>query len=87
MILSLIIFFIGAYGFILNRKNIIIILLCIEIILLSVTLLILLSSYIFDDIIGQTFGIFIIAVAGAESSLGLGLLVAYYRIRGNINLN
>lgn len=73
-------------GFILNRKNIILILISIEIILLAVTLLILVSSYSFDDIIGQTYAIFIIVIAGAESAIGLGILVAFYRLRGNISL-
>ena len=86
MNLALVLFLIGILGFILNRKNIILMIIAIEIMLLSVTLLILISSFGFDDIIGQTFGIFIIAVAGAESALGLGLIVAYYRIRGNINI-
>jgi len=86
MTLALVIFFIGILGFVLNRKNIILILISIEIMLLAVTLLILLSSQAFDDIIGQTYSIYIIAVAGAESALGLGLLVAYYRTKGSITL-
>ena len=87
MIISLILFFISVLGFSLNRRNIILILICIEIILLSVTLIITLISWTFDDVIGQTFAIYIIAVAGAESALGLGLLIAYYRTRGTILLN
>jgi NADH-ubiquinone oxidoreductase chain 4L len=59
-------------------------LISIEIMLLAVTLFILFSSVLFDDILGQTFGVYIIAIAGAESAIGLGLLVAYYRLRGNI---
>jgi len=55
--------------------------------LLAVTLLVLVSSYAFDDIAGQTYGIYIIAIAGAESAIGLGILVAYYRLRGNISLH
>jgi NADH-ubiquinone oxidoreductase chain 4L len=51
----------------------------IEIMLLAVTLLVLVSSYQFDDIIGQTYSIYIIVIAGAESAIGLGILVAYYR--------
>ena len=58
----------------------------IEIMLLAVTILILVSSYTFDDSIGQTFSIYIISIAGAESVVGLSILVAYYRIRGNISL-
>ena len=56
----------------------------IEIMLLAVTLLILISSFSFDDNVGQTFSVYIIAIAGAESVVGLSILVAYYRLRGNI---
>ena len=58
----------------------------IEIMLLSVTLLILIVSYGFEDNIGQTFSLFIISIAGAESVIGLSILVAYYRLRGTISL-
>ena len=50
------------------------------------TLLFLISGYNFDDNIGQTFSIYIISIAGAESVIGLSILVAYYRLRGNISL-
>jgi len=86
MTLSLVLFLIGILGFILNRKNIILMIISIELMLLAVTLLVLVSSYQFDDIMGQTYGIYIIAIAGAESAIGLGILVAYYRLRGNISL-
>lgn len=61
-------------------------LICIEIMLLAVTVMVIISSYNFDDILGQTFGIYIITIAGAESAIGLGLVVAYYRMRGSISL-
>ena len=83
---ALILFLIGILGFVLNRKNIILMLISIEIMLLSVTFLILLSAISFDDILGQTFSVYIIAIAGAESVIGLSILVAYYRLRGNISL-
>ena len=86
MNLALALFLIGILGFILNRKNIILMIIAIEIMLLAVTLLILISSFGFDDNIGQTFGIYIISIAGAESVIGLSILVAYYRLRGNISL-
>ena len=86
MNLALILFLIGTLGFILNRKNIILMIIAIEIMLLAVTLLILISSFSFDDNIGQTFSIYIISIAGAESVIGLSILVAYYRLRGNISL-
>jgi NADH-ubiquinone oxidoreductase chain 4L len=84
MSFSLILFLIGILGFVLNRKNIILMLISIEIMLLSITFLILLSSLSFDDILGQTFAVYIISVAGAESAIGLGILVAFYRLRGTI---
>ena len=86
MNLSLVLFLIGILGFILNRKNIILMIISIELMLLAVTLLVQISSYAFDDIAGQTYSIYIIAIAGAESAIGLGILVAYYRLRGNISL-
>jgi NADH-ubiquinone oxidoreductase chain 4L len=59
-------------------------LISIEIMLLAVTFLIIVSSFSFDDILGQTYGIYVIAIAGAESAIGLGILVAFYRLRGSI---
>src|ERR1041385_6955395 len=79
MNLSIILFLIGMLGFVLNRKNIILMLISIEIMLLAITFLILVSSLSFDDILGQTFAIYIISIAGAESAIGLGILVAFYR--------
>lgn len=66
-----------------NRKNLILMLISIEIMILAITLLILVSSLSFDDILGQTFAIYVIAIAGAESAIGLGILVAYYRFNGS----
>nr|AAN59906.1 NADH dehydrogenase subunit 4L [Cryptococcus neoformans var. grubii] len=86
MTLSLVLFLIGILGFIMNLKNIILMIISIEIMLLAVTLLVLVSSYNFDDIMGQTYSIYIITIAGAESAIGLGILVAYYRLQGNISL-
>ena len=84
MILSLILFLIGVLGFVLNRRNIILMLISIEIMLLAITFLILLGSLSFDDILGQTYAIYIISIAGAESAIGLGILVAFYRVRGSV---
>lgn len=84
MKLSILLFIIGILGFVLNRKNIILMIISIEIMLLSVTLLVLIMSYNFDDNIGQIFSIYILSIAGAESVIGLSILVAYYRL--NISL-
>lgn len=86
MTLPLILFLIGVLGFVLNRKNVLLMLISVELMLLAVTLLILISSYVFNDILGQTYAIYIIAVAGAESAIGLRVLVAYYRLKGSISL-
>ncbi len=67
MNLSLIFFLIGILGFVLNRKNVILI-----------------ASLNFDDILGQIYATYIISIAGAESAIGLGILVAFYRLRGSI---
>jgi NADH-ubiquinone oxidoreductase chain 4L len=87
MNLTLILFAIGILGFVLNRKNIILMLISIEIMLLSITFLILVSSINIDDIIGQTYAIYIIAIAASESAIGLGILVAFYRLRGSIAID
>ena len=87
MNLSLILFLIGILGFVLNRKNIILMLISIEIMLLSITFLVLVSSLGFDDILGQVYAIYIISIAGAESAIGLGILVAFYRLRGTIAID
>jgi NADH-ubiquinone oxidoreductase chain 4L len=84
MNLSLILFLIGIFGFVLNRRNIILMLISIEIMLLAITFLILVSSFSFDDILGQTFAIYVIAIAGAESAIGLGILVAFYRLYSSL---
>lgn len=86
MNLSIILFLIGILGFVLNRKNIILMLISIEIMLLAITFLILLSSLSFDDILGQTYAIYVIAIAGAESAIGLGILVAFYRFHSSLIL-
>ena len=86
MTLSLVLFLVGILGFVLNRKNIILMLISIEMMLLAVTLLVIVSSFSFDDIVGQAYSIYIIAIAGAESAIGLGILVAFYRLRGSISL-
>ncbi|RYE04697.1 MAG: NADH-quinone oxidoreductase subunit NuoK [Rickettsiaceae bacterium] len=84
MNLSLILFLIGILGFVLNRRNIILMLISIEIMLLAITFLILLASLNFYDILGQTYAIYIISIAGAESAIALGILVAFYRLRGSV---
>lgn len=86
MNLSITLFLIGILGFILNRKNIILLIISIELMLLAVTFMILISSFAFDDILGEIYAIYIIAIAGAESAIGLGIVIAFYRLRGSIRI-
>jgi NADH-quinone oxidoreductase subunit K len=79
-----ILFTLGIFGIFLNRKNVIIILMSIELILLSVNVnLVAFSSYL-GDIVGQVFALMVLTVAAAEAAIGLAILVAYYRNRGSI---
>lgn len=79
-----ILFFIGMLGIFITRKNIIIILMCIELMLLAVNMYFIVYSVYLDDILGQVFALFILTVAAAESAIGLAILVVYYRITGTI---
>ena len=84
LILSTILFFIGLFGIVLNRKNILVILMSIELMLLAINLNFVIFSNSIDDIIGQLFALFVLTVAASESAIGLAILVIYYRLRGNI---
>ncbi len=75
-------FLIGVLGFVLNRKNVTLMLISIEIMLLVITFLILVGSLSFDDTLGQIYSIYIFSIAGAEPAIGLWILVAFYRLRG-----
>ena len=83
---SIILFLLGIWGIFLNRKNIIIMLMSIELMLLAVNLNFLVFSIYLDDLIGQLFALLILTVAAAESAIGLALLVVYYRVRGTISV-
>ena len=83
---SIILFLQGIWGIFLNRKNIIIMLMSIELMLLAVNLNFLVFSVYLDDLIGQLFALLILTVAAAESAIGLALLVVYYRVRGTISV-
>jgi len=80
-------FLIGTFGILLNRRNILIILMCIELVLLSVNLNFVIFSVYLDDFYGQIFSLFVLTVAAAESAIGLAILILYYRIRGKILIN
>jgi NADH-quinone oxidoreductase subunit K len=84
LIVAAILFTLGVAGIILNRKNVIVILMSIELILLSVNINLVAFSAELQDLTGQVFALFILTVAAAEAAIGLAILVAYFRNRGTI---
>ena len=75
---------IGVFGIFLNRKNVIVILMSVELILLSVNLNFVAFSAHLNDLVGQVFSLFVLTVAAAEAAIGLAILVVFYRNRGSI---
>ena len=84
--LGAIIFTIGIAGIFLNRKNIIVILMSIELILLAVNINLVSFSIFLNNLIGQVFTVFILTVAAAEAAIGLAIIVVYYRNAGTISV-
>ena len=86
IILSSVIFFLGVAGIFLNRKNVINILMSIELILLGVNINFISFSFYSNDLTGQVFSLFILTVAAAEVAIGLAILVVYFRNKGSIDV-
>jgi len=84
LVVAAILFTIGVFGIFINRKNVIIILMCIELILLAVNINFVAFSTHMGDIAGQVFAMFVLTVAAAEAAIGLAILVVYFRNRGDI---
>lgn len=87
MLLSISLFSVGLLGFVLNRRHVLLALLSIELMLLSITYLFLIQSHSYEDVLGLSLGIYAIVIAGAESAIGLALVVAYHRSHGEIFLD
>ena len=85
--LTAVVFFIGLFGVILNRKNILTILMSIELLLLGVNLNFATLSIYLDDVIGHIFVIFILTIAAAESAIGLAIITVFYKLKNSIELN
>ncbi|MDC3002692.1 NADH-quinone oxidoreductase subunit NuoK [Paracoccaceae bacterium] len=79
-----VLFVIGIFGLFLNRKNIIILLMSIELMLLSVNINLVAFSSFLNDLVGQIFTLFVLTVAAAEAAIGLAILVSFFRNRGTI---
>jgi NADH-quinone oxidoreductase subunit K len=84
--LAAIVFTIGVFGIFLNRKNVIIILMSIELILLSININLVAFSAYLGDLAGQVFAMFVLTVAAGETAIGLAILVVYFRNRGSIEV-
>jgi NADH-quinone oxidoreductase subunit K len=79
-----ILFTLGIFGIFLNRKNVIIILMSVELMLLSVNINLVAFSHFLGDMVGQVFAMLVLTVAAAEAAIGLAILVVYFRNRGSI---
>ena len=84
LVVAAILFTLGVLGIFLNRKNVIVILMAIELILLSVNINLVAFSVFLNDMVGQVFAMFVLTVAAAEAAIGLAILVIYFRNRGTI---
>lgn len=83
---SLILLILGVFGVFLNRKNVIVMMMSIELILLAVNLNLVAFSGALGDLVGQVFALFVLTVAAAEASVGLAIVVVYFRKRGSIEV-
>lgn len=77
-------FTLGMFGIFLNRKNVIVILMSIELMLLAANINLVAFSHFLGDLVGQVFALFVLTVAAAEAAIGLAIIVVYYRNRGSI---
>ena len=84
LVVGAILFVLGVLGIFLNRKNVIVILMAVELILLSVNINLVAFSAAMGDLVGQIFAMMVLTVAAAEAAIGLAILVIYYRRRGTI---
>lgn len=84
LVLAALLFSLGIFGIFLNRKNVIVMLMSVELMLLAVNINLVAFSHSLGDLVGQVFALFILTVAAAEAAIGLAILVVYYRNRGDI---
>ena len=84
LIVAALLFTIGVFGIFINRKNVIVILMSVELILLAVNINLVAFSAFLGDLTGQVFALFVLTVAAAEAAIGLAILVVYFRNRGTI---
>ncbi len=87
LVVSAILFTLGVLGIFMNRKNLIVMLMAIELILLAVNLNFVAFSAALHDLVGQVFAMFVLTVAAGEAAIGLAILVIYFRSRGTISVD
>ncbi len=86
LVLAAVLFTIGVFGIFLNRKNVIVILMSIELLLLAININFVAFSAYLGDLAGQVFALFVLTVAAAEAAIGLAIVVVYFRNRGSIEV-
>ena len=84
--LPLIVYIISFIGILFNRTNIIIILICIEIMLISLAINFSIHSLLLQSVLGQVYAIMVVTIAASESAIGLSILVSFYKMRGSISI-
>jgi NADH-quinone oxidoreductase subunit K len=84
LVVAAILFTLGIFGIFINRKNVIVILMSVELILLAVNINLVAFSSFLGDLVGQVFALIVLTVAAAEAAIGLAIVVAFYRNRGSI---
>ncbi len=84
LMVAAMLFVIGVFGIFLNRKNVIVVLMSIELMLLAVNINLVAFSAHLGDLVGQVFALFVLTVAAAEAAIGLAILVCFFRVRGTI---
>lgn len=87
LVVAAILFALGVFGIVINRKNLIVMLMAVELILLAVNLNFVAFSAYLHDLVGQVFAMFVLTVAAGEAAIGLAILVIYFRGRGTISVD
>lgn len=87
LITNFILFFFSTLGLLFNHRNLLLTIMCIELILLSININFLILSMYLDDFYGQLFALFILMIAASESAIGIALIIAYYRLHNTILIN
>lgn len=82
----LLLFALSLLGIVINRSNIILILICVELMLLSVSFFFLVHALVTDSILGQVVALWVITVAAVESAIGLSIMIAFYKLKGSISI-